>query len=436
MIPFTCPRCDRGLQAADELAGKKTKCPRCGELLRIPASATVNHPGAAADPEGVTLPPAPPAEPATEAVTVGPGGTLPQAPAGAGPAAVPGYEILGELGRGGMGVIYKARQVRPRRLVALKMILAGEHAGPEALARFKAEAEAVARLSHANIVQVYEVGEHNGRPFLTLEFVDGGNLAQRLSEGRLKFRDCARLLYQLARAVQFALGRGIIHRDLKPANVLLARNEEDEEDTLGIPKISDFGLAKQVEGVVSVAGAGPRTQSGAIMGTPAYMAPEQAAGRSRAVGPAVDVYALGAILYECLTGRPPFQADSIIDLLMKVATEEPVPPRKLRSKCPRDLETICMKCQGPWPSCASAWCSLPCGIPGRRKRPLRRPRQRPRRRRSRRTRTKLPWRNYRSTFGWCRATPAYSPRYAWPTCWPARTSWTCTSGSGWTARWG
>jgi hypothetical protein len=243
-----------------------------------------------------------------------------------------------------MGVVYKARQLCPRRLVALKVVLAGEHAGADALARFRAEAEAAARLQHANVVRVYEVGEHLGRPFLTLEYVDGPTLAQKLSEGQLKFRDSARLLHQLAQAVQFALGRGIIHRDLKPANILLARNEEDESDTLGIPKIADFGLAKQMEGVVSVAGTGPRTQSGAILGTPAYMAPEQAAGRSKEMGPAVDTYALGAILYECLTGRPPFQADSVIDLLMKVATEEPVAPRKVRRKCPRDLETICLKC--------------------------------------------------------------------------------------------
>jgi tetratricopeptide (TPR) repeat protein/tRNA A-37 threonylcarbamoyl transferase component Bud32 len=275
--------------------------------------------------------------------TLGPGGTSPEIPT-VGPVSIPGYEILGELGRGGMGVVYKARQARPRRLVALKVVLAGEHAGTDAMARFKTEAAAVARLSHPNIVQVHEVGDHRGRPFLTLELVEGGNLAQKLSEGPLRFRETAGLLYQLAQAVHFAHQKGVIHRDLKPANILLAPDDENGPDALGVPKIADFGLAKQIEGMASVAVTGPRTQSGAILGTPSYMAPEQAGGKRDAAGPAADVYALGAILYECLTGRPPFQADTMLDTLMQVATQEPVPPRKLRPKCPRDLETICLKC--------------------------------------------------------------------------------------------
>ncbi len=316
MIQLTCSGCGCKLRTPDELAGKKTKCPRCGAILRIPTAGPAS--GMQAE-------------------------TLPHSPAPTGPVTVPGYEVLGELGRGGMGVIYKARQLQPPRLVALKMILAGEHAGAEVLARFKSEAETVARLVHPNIVQIYQVGEHQGRPFLTLELIEGGTLAQRLGGKPLPPRLVARLLHQLAQAVEFALRRGIVHRDLKSANILLARNEEDEADTLGIPKIVDFGLAKQLEGVVSVA-AGPHTQSGAILGTPAYMAPEQADGRSKEVGPAADVYALGAVLYECLTGRPPFQADSMIDLLLQVATAEPASPRQLRRGCPRDLETICLKC--------------------------------------------------------------------------------------------
>jgi serine/threonine protein kinase len=285
---------------------------------------------------------------------LGPDETSSERPAGT-PAEIPGYEIMGELGRGGMGVIYKARQLRPRRLVALKMILAGEHAGPDAHARFKSEAETVARLVHPNIVQIHEVNEHQGRPYLTLEFIEGGNLAQKLSVGPLPFRATAVLLSQLAQAVHFAHTRGIIHRDLKPANILLASGGcQPLDDTASgslrpplaeyVPKITDFGLAKQVEGMVSMA-AGARTQSGAILGTPAYMAPEQAGGgKSGRIGLATDVYALGAILYECLTRQPPFRADSIIDTLMKAATEEPVPPRRLRPDCPSDLETICLKC--------------------------------------------------------------------------------------------
>jgi tetratricopeptide (TPR) repeat protein/tRNA A-37 threonylcarbamoyl transferase component Bud32 len=246
------------------------------------------------------------------------------------PGWVGSYEVLGELGRGGMGVVYKAREARLNRLVALKMVLAGEHAGPEDLVRFQAEAEAVARLHHPNIVQIYEVGQHGGLPFFALEYLEGGGLAHKLQGAPLPAREAAQLVETLARAVQAAHERGIIHRDLKTANVLLDRD--------GRPKITDFGLAKRVEG-----GAG-LTQSGAIVGTPSYMAPEQAQGRGKAVGPAADVYALGAVLYECLTGRPPFKAATPLDTVLQVLSEEPVPPRRLQSKTPRDLETICLKC--------------------------------------------------------------------------------------------
>jgi tetratricopeptide (TPR) repeat protein len=243
---------------------------------------------------------------------------------------VPGYAILGELGRGGMGVVYQARQEGLDRLVALKMILAGEYAGAAERQRFRAEALAVARLSHPNVVQVFEVGERDGRPYLALEYLAGGTLAHRLHSGPLPPREAAALLEPLARAVQAAHEKGVVHRDLKPANVLLAAD--------GVPKVSDFGLAKRLD-----ASAGP-TPSGAVVGTPAYMAPEQAAGTPGAVGPAADVYALGAILYEALTGRPPFQAATPVDTLLRVLTDEPVPPRKLNPAVPRDLETIALKC--------------------------------------------------------------------------------------------
>jgi hypothetical protein len=263
----------------------------------------------------------------SEAGTIAPAGP---APADAERPVIPGYEILGELGRGGMGVVYQARQVGLNRLVALKMILAGAHAGEEERARFQAEAEAVARLRHPNVVQVYEVGTHDGRPFFSLEFCAGGSLAGRLGGGAFSPREAAGLVEALARAVHYAHLHGVIHRDLKPANVLLTED--------GQAKITDFGLAKQLQG-----GAGP-TRTGEVLGTPSYMAPEQAAGRTRAIGPAADVYALGAILYELLTGRPPFQAETPLDTLFQVLERDPVPVRQLRPQVPRDLETVCLKC--------------------------------------------------------------------------------------------
>src|SRR4051812_34589221 len=243
--------------------------------------------------------------------------------------AVPGYEIAAELGRGGMGVVYRARQTALDRTVALKMILAGAHAGTEARRRFQAEAGAAARLQHPNIVQVYEVGEASGLPYFSLEFCPGGNLADRLRGEPLPPEEAARLTETLARAVHAAHQRGIIHRDLKPANVLLAAD--------GTPKIADFGLAKRLD-------AQPRqTASGALVGTPSYMSPEQAGGKGKEVGPATDTYALGAILYELLTARPPFKAPAEVDTILQVLSEEPVPPRALQPTVPRDLETICLK---------------------------------------------------------------------------------------------
>jgi WD40 repeat protein len=244
--------------------------------------------------------------------------------------AIPGYEVLAELGRGGMGVVYQARQVRANRVVALKMILTGVHAGEAERRRFLTEAEAVARVQHPNIVQVHEVGEHDGHPFFSLEFCPGGSLADKLDGTPLPPHEAARLVEVLARAVQAAHEAGVVHRDLKPANVLLAAD--------GTPKVTDFGLAKRL------GDAAGQTASGAIVGTPSYMAPEQAAGRSKEVGALADVYALGAVLYECLTGRPPFKAATPLDTLLQVLGEEPAPPRQLQPKTPADLETICLKC--------------------------------------------------------------------------------------------
>jgi predicted Ser/Thr protein kinase len=247
---------------------------------------------------------------------------------------VPGYEVLGILGKGGMGVVYKAQQRGLGRIVALKMILHAEHAGEQERQRFQAEAEAVARLQHANIVQIHEVGEHKGLPFFSLEFCPGGSLADKLDGTPLPPREAARLVQTLAVAMQAAHDKGILHRDLKPANVLLSED--------GTPKITDFGLAKKL-------GEQGQTQTGAVVGTPSYMAPEQANG-SKTIGPAADIYALGAILYELLTGRPPFKAATALDTILQVINDEPVPPRQFQSRVPRDLETICLKCLQKQPS--------------------------------------------------------------------------------------
>jgi hypothetical protein len=249
--------------------------------------------------------------------------------------AVPGYEVLGVLGRGGMGVVYQARQVALGRVVALKMIRDGVLAGPRERARFRAEAKAVARLQHPNIVQVHDLGEQDGRPFFSLELCQGGSLDKKLAGKPMVPRKAARLIEILARAVQAAHQAGVLHRDLKPANVLLTRDN--------VPKITDFGLAKQL-------GEPGPTCSGAILGTPAYMAPEQAGGKSREVGPAADVYALGAILYECLTGRPPFRGETPLDILRQVMSDAPEPPRRLRPDVPAALESICLHCLQKQPS--------------------------------------------------------------------------------------
>jgi WD40 repeat protein/tRNA A-37 threonylcarbamoyl transferase component Bud32 len=267
----------------------------------------------------------------------------PEIPAPADHRNVPGYEILAELGRGGMGVVYQARHLKLNRVVALKMVLAGGHASAEDLVRFLDEAQVVARLQHPNIVQVYETGQHQGLPFMALEFVAGGSLAGLLRDTPLPPRAAARLVEQLARGIHAAHQAGIVHRDLKPANILLSgagpgAGGATEALATAIPKITDFGLAKRVE-----AGSG-LTASGAVLGTPSYMAPEQAGGGGKRVGPAADVYALGAVLYECLTGRPPFLGPTPLDTLVQVVANEPVPPRQLQPQTPRDLETICLKC--------------------------------------------------------------------------------------------
>jgi len=277
------------------------------------------------------------------AIPVGPAQAAPPARPPA-PPAVPGYELIRVLGRGGMGVVYEARQISLNRHVALKMIRSAGKASDDALRRFRAEADAVARLDHPNIVRIYEFGDVDGDPFFSLELVAGGPLSRRLAGNPQPAGDAAQVVEVLARAVQFAHERGVVHRDLKPANVLMVQPGDKVTLAQCTLKVSDFGLAKCL-GDDDPALLGPTaTASGVVLGTPAYMAPEQAAGLSREVGPVSDVYALGAILYELLTGRPPFRAASVVETLDQVRTQEPVPPSRLRPNLPRDLETICLKC--------------------------------------------------------------------------------------------
>jgi serine/threonine protein kinase/tetratricopeptide (TPR) repeat protein len=295
----------------------------------VELGATINFPKASPDVPGLTM------DSAAAAALLSPdrGFSLNLEAQGRGAAGQPlvlGYEILSELGRGGMGVVYKARQFGLNRLVALKMVLAGAHAGATQLARFHTEAEAVAHLLHPNIVQIYEVGNHDGLPYFSLEYVDGGSLADKIAGQPQKVKEAAQMIEILALAMAFAHQHGIIHRDLKPANVLMTRD--------GLPKITDFGLAKRLEDDSS------QTKSGTLMGTPNYMAPEQAHGKVSEMGPLTDVYALGVILYEMLTGRTPFMGASVLETLELVRSEEPVPPSRLQPKVPADIETICLKC--------------------------------------------------------------------------------------------
>jgi serine/threonine-protein kinase len=255
------------------------------------------------------------------------------------------YRVLEEIGRGGMGIVYKARHEGLGRVVALKTVLAGRFATREDRIRFQAEALAAAKLDHVGIVPIFEVGEAAGQPYLSMPLVEGSSLANRLLTGPLPPVEAARLLRKIVAAVSYAHARGVIHRDLKPGNILLGRSESSGSGATPLagldgcePKITDFGLAKRLDEGTLV------TASGQVLGTPNYMPPEQASGRHHEVGPAADIYALGAILYAMLTGRPPFQSENPVDVLLQVLEREPAMPSKLRAGVPRELEWICLKC--------------------------------------------------------------------------------------------
>ncbi len=314
-LDFTCPACRTLLQATATDRVTVIVCTKCSQVVRIPHDGGA-HPLTITS---ATLPERPDTADSTvvnQADDTQPGAStaFEQPPPNR---RFGDYELLEELARGGMGVVFKARQVKLNRIVALKMILGGQFASDEQVRRFYVEAEAAANLDHPGIVPIYEVGQHEGQHFYSMGFVEGQSLSHRLADGPLPPREAAELIRKTAEAVAAAHQRGVVHRDLKPSNILL--------DAQGQPRVTDFGLAKRIESDSGL------TAAGRVVGTPSYMPPEQAAGRIDEVGPLADVYALGATLYCLLTGRPPFQAANIPETLRQVIDQEPVSPRQLES---------------------------------------------------------------------------------------------------------
>jgi hypothetical protein len=321
MSTIACPSCAHVINVLG--IGTTVQCPGCGKETAVPGDADE---GTAPE----TVPPLQtpsPLDRATGADSL-PTLALGEVPPSQATSIPQGYEIECEIGRGGMGVVYRARQVALGRDVALKMLLHAGHTEQEGFGRFRTEAESLARLKHPGIVAIHEIGELSGLPFFAMEWCEGGSLDRKLGGKPMPPKEAAALVQEIGRAVQAAHEAKVIHRDLKPANVLLAAD--------GRPKVSDFGLAKKLDEQ-------GRTQTGTVMGTPEYMPPEQAAGKKE-IDARADVYSLGAILYECLTGRPPFRAATVVETLAQVLNEEPVAPRSLNAAVPRELETIALKC--------------------------------------------------------------------------------------------
>jgi len=352
MSIITCPSCCANQQIEKVSVGDKLTCAQCGQSWRVNSDS--NHSPQPGKVSSLVAKPAIELDAAESTLAW----TIPNeghsAPRGNGFQSlsyeilpeIPGYEILEELGTGGMGVVYKARQLKLNRFVALKMILTGRKATQEELSRFHVEAESIARLQHPNFVQIFEIGEFGDSPFLALEYVDGGSLKEYLAATPLLPVAAPYFIKTIANAMHAAHVAGIVHRDLKPGNILLSRLSAHPDVSDGpasplfsfTPKITDFGLAKRMDDPAG------HTQSGAILGTPSYMAPEQAAGRIHDIGPSTDVYALGAILFELLTGRPPFKGTSSWETLEQIREHDPVPPSRILPVVPKDLDVICLKC--------------------------------------------------------------------------------------------
>ena len=349
-----CPHCHQPVELVDNAGLEQIDCPSCGSAFDLKGNATAGHEREPRLDEAITNP--------AEAETIGRGSESAQLLSAVEGRAFGEYELLEEIARGGMGVVFKARQTRLNRTVAVKMILAGELADHDDVERFLTEAEAAAGLDHPGIVPVYECGQIDGQHFFSMGFVEGQSLAALLAAGPLPAQKAAELLLEVAEAVAYAHDQGVIHRDLKPANILLDRD--------GRPRVTDFGLAKRVTGDSSL------TRTGQAIGTPSYMPPEQAAGKLDEIGPAADVYSLGAVLYAALTGRPPFQAASPLDTLLQVLEQEPAAPRQLNPDVPRDLETIARNAwrriatsdtprRESWPRSCGGFCRANRFTPGR-----------------------------------------------------------------------
>ena len=317
-----CPHCHQPVELVDNAGLEHIDCPSCGSAFSVSDDATANYENEGRLDEAIANP--------AEAETIGRPSESAQLLSAVEARAFGEYELLEEIARGGMGVVFKARQTRLNRTVAVKMILAGELADHDDVERFLTEAEAAAGLDHPGIVPVYECGQIDGQHFFSMGFVEGQSLAPLLAAGPLPPQRAAELVAQVADAVDYAHERGVIHRDLKPGNILLDKD--------GHPRVTDFGLAKRVAGDSGL------TRTGQALGTPSYMPPEQASGKLDAIGRGADVYALGAVLYAALTGRPPFQAATPIDTILQVLEQEPVAPRQLNAGVPRDLETVALKC--------------------------------------------------------------------------------------------